>query len=105
MISGADCELLTLHVNKQFKGTGSALLSAVQGIARRAGCTRLSVVKPTTTWMRCGSTNAVVSDLRAFAPGPSTRAEKPPKPEIPASGSYGIPLRDETRVGDGPVRP
>ena len=44
VINGVDCELLTLHARRQFQGTGSALLSAVRGIARSAGCTRLSVV-------------------------------------------------------------
>ena len=99
VISGADCELLTLHVNKHFKGTGSALLSTVQGIARRAGCTRLSVV----------TTNDNMDALRFYQrrgfrlarlrPGAVNESRETLKPEIPASGSYGIPLRDELELG------
>jgi ribosomal protein S18 acetylase RimI-like enzyme len=92
VIGGADCELLTLHVSRQFKGTGSALLSAVQGIARRNDCTRLSVV----------TTNDNVDALRFYQrrgfrlaglrPRAVNESRETLKPEIPASGSHGIPL-------------
>ena len=94
-INGADCELLTLHARRQFEGTGSALLSALQGIARSAGCTRLSVV----------TTNDNVDALRFYQrrgfrlarlrPGAVDESRAALKPEIPTSGSHGIPLRDE----------
>ena len=74
------------------------MLSAVQGIARRAGCTRLSVV----------TTNDNVDALRfcqrrgfrlaRLRPGAVVESRKAPKPEIPASGSYGIRLRDELEL-------
>ena len=98
VIDGAHCELLTLHARRQFTGTGSALLSAVQGIARDAGCTRLSVV----------TTNDNVDALRFYQrrglrlarlrPGAVDESRELLKPEIPTSGSYGIPLRDELEL-------
>ena len=44
MIDGHACELLTLHAATRLIGIGSALVTAVQDIARGAGCTRLWVV-------------------------------------------------------------
>ena len=98
VIAGADCELLTLHARSRFMGTGSALLSAVQDVARRAGCDRLWVV----------TTNDNVDALRFYqrrgfrlarlSPGAVDESRAALKPEIPMSGSYGIPLRDELEL-------
>ena len=98
VISGVDCELLTLHTDRRFEGTGSALLSAVQGVVRRAGCTRLFVV----------TTNDNVDALRFYQrrgfrlahlrPGAADESRDTLKPEIPVTGSYGIPIRDELEL-------
>ena len=98
VLDGAHCELLTLHVGRQREGTGSALLSSVQGIARGAGCTRLWVV----------TTNDNVDALRFYQrrgfrlvhlrPGAVYASREVLKPEIPPTGSYGIPLRDELEL-------
>ena len=98
VIRGADCELLTLHTDQQFEGIGSALLTAVQDIARAAACTRLWVV----------TTNDNVDALRFYQrrgfrlaslrPGAVDSSRQTLKPEIPVSGSYGIPLRDELEL-------
>jgi GNAT superfamily N-acetyltransferase len=98
VISGVACELLTLHAREQFTGTGTALLAAVQGVARRSGCRRLSVV----------TTNDNVDALRFYQrrgfrlarlrPGAVDESRETLKPEIPTSGSYGIPLRDELEL-------
>jgi len=38
------CEILTLHADEQWHGTGTALIEAVRLLARRQGCTRLWVI-------------------------------------------------------------
>lgn len=98
VIRGADCELLTLHAAERFQGTGTALLSAVHGIALRSGCTRLWVV----------TTNDNVDALRFYQrrgfrlvglrAGGVDQSRAALKPEIPLAGSYGIPLRDELEL-------
>ena len=98
VIDGADCELLTLHAGSRFTGTGTALVTALRGVARSAGCTRLWVV----------STNDNVDALRFYQrrgfrlarlrPGAVDESRTALKPEIPTSGAYGIPLRDELEL-------
>src|SRR5919108_4339914 len=41
VVRGADCEVLTLHVDDRRQRLGTALIAEVKEIARRAGCTRL----------------------------------------------------------------
>lgn len=98
VVDGADCELLTLHAATRLTGVGSALLTAVQDIARDAGCRRLWVV----------TTNDNVDALRFYQrrgfrlalvrPGAVDRSRELLKPEIPRSGAHGIPLRDELEL-------
>jgi GNAT superfamily N-acetyltransferase len=98
VIGGTECELLTLHARRQFTGTGSALLTGVRDIARSAGCRRLWVV----------TTNDNVDALRFYQrrgfrlarlrPGAVDESRATLKAEIPTSGSYGIPLRDELEL-------
>jgi GNAT superfamily N-acetyltransferase len=94
----SDCELLTLHARSSFTGTGSALLAAVEEIARRSACTRLWVV----------TTNDNVDALRFYQrrgfrlahlrAGAVNQSRRTLKPEIPVIGSYGIELRDELEL-------
>jgi GNAT superfamily N-acetyltransferase len=98
VIDGDACELLTLHAAARLIGTGSALLTAVENIARDARCTRLWVV----------TTNDNVEALRFYQrrglrlvlirPGAVDLSRKMLKPDIPASGAYDIPLRDELEL-------
>ena len=98
MIDADDCELLTLHTATRLIGVGSALLAAVQDIARAAGCRRLWVV----------TTNDNLEALRFYQrrgfrlalirPGAVDRSRELLKPEIPTSGAHGIPLRDELEL-------
>jgi GNAT superfamily N-acetyltransferase len=90
-----DCEILTLHAAEQWHGAGTALLEAVERIAAERGCRRL--------WLL--TTNDNVDALRFYQrrgfrlarlnPGAVDEARARLKPELPAVGEYGIPIRDE----------
>jgi GNAT superfamily N-acetyltransferase len=98
VVDGDCCELLTLHAATRLTGIGSALLAVVAHIARDAGCTRLWVV----------TTNDNIEALRFYQrrgfrltlirPGAVDRSRAELKPEIPESGAFDIPLRDELEL-------
>jgi GNAT superfamily N-acetyltransferase len=97
-IRGADCEVMTLHTDRQWSGVGTALLAEAKRIARAAGCTRLWLI----------TTNDNVDALRfyqrrgfrlaALHRGAVEDSRARLKPEIPAVGAYGIALRDELEL-------
>ena len=96
------CEVLTLHADEQWHGTGTALIEAVRLLARRQGCTRLWVI----------TTNDNVDALRFYQRrgfrvvmvhrGAVDRNRAGLKPEIPQVGAYGIPIRDEIELEQQP---
>jgi GNAT superfamily N-acetyltransferase len=95
VIDGEECEILTLHAAERRTGVGTALIEAVERLAREAGCRRLWVL----------TTNDNVDALRFYQrrgfrlaelhPGAVDVSRERLKPEIPTVGEYGIPLRDE----------
>jgi GNAT superfamily N-acetyltransferase len=101
-VVGDQCEILTLHVDGQWAGTGTALVAAVGPRAADAGCRRLWVV----------TTNDNVDALRfyqrrgfrisAVRPGAVDEARRTLKPRIPPTGFYGIPLSDEIELAAAP---
>ncbi len=96
------CEILTLHASRQWRGIGSALVEAVERLAAQRGCTRLWVI----------TTNDNVDALRfyqrrgfrlaALHPGAVDGSRARLKPEIPTVGDHGIPLRDEVELEKRP---
>ena len=98
VVEGADCEVLTLHVDDRRRGLGSTLIAEVKEIAQRAGCTRLWVI----------TTNDNVDALRfyqrrgfrlaAVRAGAVDASRAGLKPEIPTIGAHGIPIRDEIEL-------
>ncbi len=96
------CEILTLHAGEQWHGAGTALIEAAGQLARRQGCSRLWVI----------TTNDNVDSLRFYQRrgfclvtvhrGAVDRSRASLKPEIPAVGAYGIPLRDEIELEKQP---
>jgi GNAT superfamily N-acetyltransferase len=95
VVRGDACEVLTLHAAKQGGGAGTALIDAVERLAAEHGCRRL--------WLL--TTNDNVDALRFYQrrgfrliqlnPGGVDEARARLKPQIPATGNYGIPLHDE----------
>jgi len=89
------CEILTLHVARQWSGVGTQLVAEAARIAAEAGCSRLWLV----------TTNDNVDALRFYQRrgfrlasvrcGAVDEARRTVKPHIPVTGNYGIPIRDE----------
>jgi GNAT superfamily N-acetyltransferase len=98
VIGGGDCELLTLHAGHRFRGTGSALLSAVQEVARRHGCGRLWVVTTNDNTDALRFYQRRGFRLATLRVGAVTDSRRSLKPEIPVLGSHGIELRDEIEL-------
>ena len=98
VVDGDACELLTLHADTRLTGVGTALVEAVRARALDAGCGLLWVV----------TTNDNVDALRFYQrrgfrlarlrTGAVDQSRDTLKPEIPAIGDHGIPLRDEIEL-------
>jgi ribosomal protein S18 acetylase RimI-like enzyme len=93
-IAGDMLEIVTLNAIERRVGIGTMLVDAAIGVARRSGCREI----------RLTTTNDNIDALRFYQrrgfrlaelrPGAVDRARRE-KPEIPRTGEYGIPLRDE----------
>jgi GNAT superfamily N-acetyltransferase len=93
-VAGDMLEIVTLNAIERRTGIGTLLIDAVVRAARRLGCREV----------RLTTTNDNVDALRFYQrrgfrlaelrPGAVDRARRD-KPEIPRTGDYGIPLRDE----------
>ena len=95
-LAEGECEIVSLNSLREGRGTGTALLDAVETAARDAGCTRLWLV----------TTNDNLDALRFYqkrgfvlvAVHPNAvDAARRIKP-IPATGCHGIPIRDEIEL-------
>jgi GNAT superfamily N-acetyltransferase len=99
IVDGSRYEILTLHTAEPWRGTGTALVEALEHVAAERGCTFLVVI----------TTNDNVDALRfyqrrgfsliALHRGAVEDSRARLKPEIPMEGNYGIPLRDEIELG------
>ena len=93
-VSGDALEIVTVDAFPPGVGTGTALVEAAVAAAREAGCRRVRLV----------TTNDNLDALRFYQrrgfrlaglrPG-GVVAARALKPDIPETGAYGIPLRDE----------
>ena len=87
-------EIVTINALDQFAGIGTLLIEAVRAEAKRLGCQQITLT----------TTNDNIAALRfyqrrgfrvaALRPGAVDRSRLR-KPEIPRTGDFGIPLRDE----------
>lgn len=96
-LAGDSCEIVSLDSLVEGVGVGSALAAAAQEAARAAGCRRLWLVTTNDNlpalrfWQKRGFRLVAV---HADAVDEARRL----KPEIPATGLEGIPLRDELEL-------
>ena len=99
-IAGGECEVVTINSLREKRGAGTALILAVENAAREAGCRRVWLI----------TTNDNLNALRFYQkrgyrlvkvdPGAVDRSRLI-KPEIPATGYFGIPIRDEIELEKG----
>lgn len=104
VLEGDRCEILTLHAAERWRGAGTALIEEVERIASGAGCRRLWLI----------TTNDNIDGLRFYQRrgfhlvqlhgGVVDRSRESLKPEIPETGEYGIPIRDELEL-QKPLQP
>lgn len=93
-LRGTECEILSLASLREGQGVGTALIDAVEGLARENGCHQLSLI----------TTNDNLHALRFYQrrgfylstlyPNQVVQSRKL-KPAIPMIGESGIPIRDE----------
>ena len=89
------CEIVTIHSAREGLGAGSALVAAVTEEALAAGCRRLWVMTTNDNLSALGFYQRRGFRLAAVRPGAVDDARRTLKPEIPATGESGIPIRDE----------
>jgi ribosomal protein S18 acetylase RimI-like enzyme len=96
-INGTECEIVTLNSVREDRGVGSALLKAVESVARHAGCACLRLI----------TTNDNLKALRFYqrrgfllvaVHRNAVERSRALKPEIPVTGNDGIPIRDELEL-------
>jgi N-acetylglutamate synthase-like GNAT family acetyltransferase len=96
-LDGEACELVTLDSLREGAGVGGALVVAVAGAARAAGCRRLWLITTNDNLhaLRFYQRRGLV--LKALHPG-AIAGSRRKKPSIPEIGLDGIPLRDEIEL-------
>lgn len=101
-MDGDSCEVVTIDSLRPQGGVGTALLEAVKDAARHAGCRRVWLV----------TTNDNLDALRFYqrrgvalvaVHRNAVEQSRRLKPEVPALGLYGIPIRDELELALGPA--
>jgi ribosomal protein S18 acetylase RimI-like enzyme len=94
VMSGDECEIVSIDAVQEGRGVGTALLEAACATAATAGCTRVHLittndnVRALAFYQRRGF---VLAELRPGAVDEARRL----KPGIPAVAENGIPIRDE----------
>ena len=83
---------------EQGRGVGSALLGAVEELARRRGCKRLWLVTTNDNTHALAFYQRRGFVLAALHRDAVTEARKTLKPSLPLVGEGGIPLRDELEL-------
>lgn len=96
-LEGDSCEIMTINALAQHIGVGTALLETVRRTVAELGCKRLWLI----------TTNDNLNALRFYqkrgfalvAVYPNAlEAARKLKPQIPLTGEFGIPLRDEIEL-------
>lgn len=95
---GDQWEVALLEALEQGRGVGSALLGAVEELARRCGCKRLWLVTTNDNTHALAFYQRRGFVLAALHRDAVTEARKTLKPSLPLVGEGGIPLRDELEL-------
>ncbi len=92
-----ECEILTLASTRKNRGVGTALIAEVEKIARKNGCTLLSLITTNDNLNALGFYQRRGFHLVALFPGQIAKTRQL-KPGIPMIGMDNIPIRDELRL-------
>lgn len=95
VLAADSCEILTLHAAERGRGAGTALVAAVEPIARDHGCGRLWVLTSNDNLDALRFYQRRGFRLAELHPGAIAAARANLKSEIPHCGNHGIPIRDE----------
>jgi ribosomal protein S18 acetylase RimI-like enzyme len=96
-IAGDECEMVSLDSLAEGIGIGTALVRAVEGVARSSGCRRLWLITTNDNLAAVGfyqKRGLHIAAIHLDALEESRRL----KPEIPLTGIDGIPIRDEIEL-------
>jgi GNAT superfamily N-acetyltransferase len=93
-VDGDDCELVSINSARERRGAGAALLEAVAGAARAAGCSRVWLITTNDNLHAMRFYQRRGWDLVALHRDAMARSREL-KPEIPERGEEGIPIRHE----------
>jgi ribosomal protein S18 acetylase RimI-like enzyme len=96
-VSGRDCELVTVDALTVGAGVGGALVEAAVDAARSAGCARVRLITTNDNLPALRLYQRHGFRLTAVRPGAVDDAREH-KPQIPATGHAGIPIRDELEL-------
>lgn len=87
-------EIVTINALDQFAGIGTMLIDAVRAEAKRRGCQQITLTTTNDNIEAMRFYQRRGFRLAALRPGAVDRSRSR-KPEIPRTGAFGIPLRDE----------
>jgi ribosomal protein S18 acetylase RimI-like enzyme len=91
------CEILTLASLQEGQGVGSALIQAIEDLARAQGCRRLHLVTTNDNLHALGFYQRRGFHLSRLFPGRMQQVRQM-KPSLPLIGDGGIPIRDEIEL-------
>jgi len=96
-VDGESCEVVTIDALREGVGVGTALLEAVEGAARAAGCRRVQLLTTNNNLRALAFYQKRGFRLVGLRPGAIDEARKL-KPSIPEIDSAGLPIRDELHL-------
>jgi ribosomal protein S18 acetylase RimI-like enzyme len=96
-IRDVECEILTLASLQKNQGIGSALIAALENIARESNSHTLSLITTNDNLHALGFYQRRGFHLTTLSPG-QVDVSRQLKPSIPEIGDNNIPLRDEIRL-------
>ena len=96
-LDGTACEIVTIDALREGEGIGTALLRAVEGAAREAGCKRVQLLTTNNNLRALAFYQKRGFRLVRLVPG-AIDEERKLKPSIPLVDAHGIPIRDELHL-------
>jgi len=96
-LDGEACEIVTIDALEEGKGIGTALLEAVEGAAREAGCSRVQLLTTNNNLRALAFYQKRGFRLVGLVPG-AIDEERSLKPSIPLVDAAGLPIRDELHL-------